>query len=648
MNKYKFYEEKAKKLGKKLLIEEASLCISPSNVDFPSTSKLIESQGQLYEALAIVKNVPVSKYTENQNGRSYPKKLWEKILNDKVYEGTYALADHPENEGSVRDIWGTWREMEVREDGVYGTLYLIEEKPVRILRSGSKLGLSSVGYGELDEHNVVIPESYELERLADIVMNPSQGTYMKTENLQENKNIEKSNSLFSESITNKCNNKIEETKSEETYNMLNETVNIKNNIRVILKEAKSNKKSIKEAIDDIKFWQTEVPMDQKELHSYINNSLTELSEKMESDISSATKSLKEKELSFDELKAKYKVAEDTIKDLTDMYKKAQSLIESGSLEDSKVLMENASKMQSDLNKLLKERTLMETDISIFNEEVSAMKSDIKVLMKERKDMFDDIKVYEKKLTEAEKHIQGLEKILEDDYGYAFEDDGMDNTEIITASDLDAGDIVVDGEVFEPKDNDIMLGEDEMPSDVIDQEDGSLNIADIDDDDSVSYSEHYYKKYKEADDDKDDKEDKDDDKKDDKDDDLKEADMDDKMAAIRAGKSPDDAKDDEAEKEKDKKDDKKDDDKKDESIKRLNTNKVQESTSKTTQAIAQLFNEAVVKNKALNDVKKQIFESKSVLEAVSKIQKFTEIKGNESIAVTKTQKDNTVVEYKFKR
>ena len=66
---YKFYEEKAKRLNKKLLIEETLLDTSKSSIEYITNGKLIESQGQMYEALAIVKNVPVSKYTENQNNR---------------------------------------------------------------------------------------------------------------------------------------------------------------------------------------------------------------------------------------------------------------------------------------------------------------------------------------------------------------------------------------------------------------------------------------------------------------------------------------------------------------------------------------------------------------------------------------------------
>ena len=293
-------------------------------------------------------------------------------------------------------------------------------------------------------------------------------------------------------------------------------------------------------------------------------------------------------------------------------------------------------MQIDINKLLKERTLMETDIKLYTEDVTAMKSDIKILYKERKEMLSDIKTYEHKLTEAEKHIIKLERIMECDYGYAFEDD--DDTEVIKVEDLDSDNIVVDGEVYE-----------------------SLEMAPVDTgmlDDTMSYAEHYHKKYKE-DEGSDNTNieytgEKDDDEysytgtEDNKPMTEDKAD-DDKMAAVRAGKSPDDDKDD------DDKDDKKDDDKedkddkddkKDESTKKLNKNKVQETTVKVIPAVAQLFNEALKENKSLNDVKKQIFESKSVFEAMKKIQKFSEVKGNDSVSIGKTKPSDTIP-YVFK-
>lgn len=664
---YKYLEEKAKLLGKQLLIENVRVSINPKNIEVFDKPKLVESSnGSQYTARAIIRNVPSSKFTENLNNRIYGRDLDEKIIREGTAEGTLSLVDHPSDEGSIGNICGVWHNPHMDENYSYADWYLTGSKGQDILEhimAGAKdIGISRVGYGSFKEDNKTVdPNDYILERWGDCVLNPSQEVFATLEQTIElPESFKESNSLFIESVTNKCNNKIEENKSEEQYTMLKESVNIKNNIRVILKEAKSNKKSIKEAIEDIKFWQAEVPLEEKDLHTYINGSLTELSEKMEVEVSNATKSLKEKEGSLEELKAKYKIAEQTIADLTERYKKAQAIIEKGEVGDVKILTENASKMKADISKLMKERILMATDLKCYTEDVSGMQSDIKVLMKERKDMTSDIKVYEKKLTEAEKHIKNCERILEDDYGFAFDDDNSmidDGTEVIKAEDLVGNEVIVDGDVFVPAEDDMM----DMDIDTIDN--GGDDFMGGMDDDTLSYSEHYNRKFKETDDEdeddkKDDKDKKDDDKeikesddsdeddKKDKEDDDKEieeaADMKDKMAAIRAGKSPDDAKDGDAE---DEKADKKDD-KKDEAIRRLKTNKVQESV-KAIPAVAQLFAEAFKENRSLGDVKKQILESKTVLEAARKIQKFSEVKGNDSMSYSTAKKDTTIA-YKFNR
>jgi len=487
---------------------------------------------------------------------------------------------------------------------------------------------------------------------------------------------------------------------------LNETVNIKNNIRTIIKEAKKNNKPLKEAIEDIKFWQTEVPIDNKELHAYINDSLTQLNEKMESDISATTKILEEKKISLEELQAKYKVAENTIKDLTERYNKAKTIIESGKLEDLKVLTENTSKIQEDINHLLTERKIMLSDIKIFTEDTTAMKSDLGVLLKERKDMLSDMKVYDKACRKAEKHILFIEKLLEDDYGYTFEDEPDDETQVVKAEDMDDSDVVVDGDHYTPveesKKNKKKVKEDadqtdiqDHPGDQVNGEDdeydftGTADNKPMEDTDimgtAMSETEDM-EKYDNGDvipgvnkakDNIDATRDEDTmtdgsydvadeiyslssarsdiEKYQDPETYIQEDADDDKMAAVRAGKSPkDDKDDDDDDEDDDDKDSKKDDDdkKKDENIKRINKNKVQETAKpkiKVIPAVAQLYEEAVRKNKSLADVKRQIFESKSIMEAVGKIQKFTEVRKNDTMTVRNTpSKGDGTVKYVFKR
>ena len=72
-------EEKAQQLGKILLIENYALNISSSQIEIPTKEIIVESKNsdEKWKARAIIRNVPTSKFTENLNGRIYPKELDE-------------------------------------------------------------------------------------------------------------------------------------------------------------------------------------------------------------------------------------------------------------------------------------------------------------------------------------------------------------------------------------------------------------------------------------------------------------------------------------------------------------------------------------------------------------------------------------------
>ena len=112
---FKTLKEIAIEKNKKLFIESYSVLVPINNIKLLNNVSqngsvhLIESiEGEKYKCLAVVKSVPVSKFTENLNNRVYSKTLWEKVKRNKVAEGTLCLADHPtdDTDGSVKDIVG--------------------------------------------------------------------------------------------------------------------------------------------------------------------------------------------------------------------------------------------------------------------------------------------------------------------------------------------------------------------------------------------------------------------------------------------------------------------------------------------------------------------------------------------------------------
>lgn len=142
--------------------------------------------------------------TPNQNGRVYNQRLWENVINKQraLWEGVCGLADHPADDGSVKNeiiVW-TDAEIDLNEGIVYGYGAFIGEegrKQEEKLEKGGKVGFSTSGYGEITEDGrTVNPDTYQICRLADVVLNPSQEVYGFAKDVAESvttKNESKSN-----------------------------------------------------------------------------------------------------------------------------------------------------------------------------------------------------------------------------------------------------------------------------------------------------------------------------------------------------------------------------------------------------------------------------------------------------------------------
>lgn len=130
---------------------------------------------------------PIGRYGNvNANNRVYTKELWENVVTTQreAWEGLCGLCDHPEGDspGYFKDSSIVWLDMEIDENnglvygigtfvGPYG--HLAQE----IIDCGGRVGFSSSGFGEVGLNRVVDPKTYQIERVADIVLNPSQAVY---------------------------------------------------------------------------------------------------------------------------------------------------------------------------------------------------------------------------------------------------------------------------------------------------------------------------------------------------------------------------------------------------------------------------------------------------------------------------------------
>ncbi len=139
----------------------------------------------------------------NQNHRAYTLPLWENVMNKQkdLWQGFCGLADHPgdEEDPSIKNSSIVWLDMAI--DPVSKLVYGIGSfvGPLghtfeEIIDVGGKIGFSSSGFGDLMPDGFTVdPDTYEIERLADIVINPSQsvwGDASDAENSTEDSTIE--------------------------------------------------------------------------------------------------------------------------------------------------------------------------------------------------------------------------------------------------------------------------------------------------------------------------------------------------------------------------------------------------------------------------------------------------------------------------
>lgn len=369
-------QETAKEKGKVLLIEQIN--ISNPVIQKPTNQQsLVESSnGNQYKSLAIVRNVPVTKFTENANGRVYPKQLWENVVRNKLAEGTYCLADHPvgDNDGSVKDIVGVWRNFKLKEDRGVADLYLVGKLGqhfLETLEAGGSNGLSSVGFGELQEdEKTVDPESYELLRLSDWVLSPSQGVYAKSDNIDYNS-------------INRLTESEKHTNKKERNIIMEDTITnltIRNNIKQAFKESDNALKGKGVSLIESK-------QDLRELLSYIPENMTESRKQVLDRINLVESTLKEdldsKTKSINIQSEKVKVMNESLNSLKEKHLRATKVI--------RLMSENEKGMKYDIKKLMEKAGLMYSDIKVFKEDYRKMNHDIKCFKEDRVRMYTDLK-----------------------------------------------------------------------------------------------------------------------------------------------------------------------------------------------------------------------------------------------------------------
>lgn len=219
--KFKSLKEAAQKLheGKSRLAEATTInkmkkVLVETKIDEDVQKRVLDG---LQEAGANIDDVeiwqfPISKINTkeepNLNGRVYNRKLWENVLNNQVdvWKGGCGLANHPadDEDGDFMKQSIVWLDGFIGDDDiVYGIGTFVGEGGAlarQIISVGGRVGFSTSGYGDLLSDEITVnPDDYEIDRFADLVLNPSQGVYgdyrdtMKVTN--ESKKVEDTNKL---------------------------------------------------------------------------------------------------------------------------------------------------------------------------------------------------------------------------------------------------------------------------------------------------------------------------------------------------------------------------------------------------------------------------------------------------------------------
>ena len=356
----------------------------------------------------------------NLNGRVYTRELWDNVINKQQdnWKGLCGLSDHPEGDdpGQFKQSSIVWLDMMIDDlnkivwaigsfVGQYG--HLAQE----IIEAGGRIGFSSSGFGELMmDGKTVNPDTYQIERVADIVLNPSQGVYGDVTD-EQHPNIEYTSqkAIVAEAIKEIPNNKLSENIAAETpapqakeplSAILKEKENTNLEINSVVPETNGENKEMAENVENKKALVLS-EAEEKKLKKYIKQFLTE-----SNDIHNPIDRLKELDEIMEMVESGeiHDLKEDVEKELIaerarleEMVKDAQSIQDEFGVS-AKVFAENAKKvaqvadaleeennsLKENAQKAEKESTLLTEQTHDFETLCAALTERVQTLFTENK------------------------------------------------------------------------------------------------------------------------------------------------------------------------------------------------------------------------------------------------------------------------
>lgn len=383
---------------------EDSKKVQPIKVPLTEKNNTISLRESKYPVLSAYK-LPIWKLGQkNLNGRVYSESLGEKIVRENKV--TISLDTHPEDnyEPKIGDIIAIGKNPIIENTPQGKVLFAechfidkeIAEKVDRAVEHGFMFEQSSSGFGELNEKNEVVVESYELERYFDLLVSDS--SYAVSFGLE--------NSIQQESINEKI-----ETSSEEAEASLQEEKNKENSMidnKTLSFEDKMIKKSINQSMKEAS--SIEDPKERlkelEEIATYFDDVSNKeaFSELLETVVSSMNSAKSE----IEELAEKGKQVDSLIKEKEEVTSSVSELS-----EKVKTLEENLSEKDGKIESLTKEKEFLLSEMDKSKEIYNNLKTLFEEKSAELNTMVDpsDYVALYKENSSLEEKVQSLEESL---------------------------------------------------------------------------------------------------------------------------------------------------------------------------------------------------------------------------------------------
>jgi len=362
--------------------------------------KQIIYKGQKFKCIAAY-TVPLSRPDlENLNGRIYSTELWQNVITNqqKVWEGSYGLCDHPkeseEDGGSVKDIFCVWHNLRFSKDRtlVLGDMYLFGswgQHAQEAIEAGGRIGLSTSGFGDFEsDKKTVEADTYELERPSDWVLHPSYEVYGSINDQIQGMDVEESVSISKEALIENNSELSDSFASDMDYVASKTKLSPKSITNVVSENSRENNPMV-DKLEESKI----SLLEQKNLKLGLNE-MFQSAEKAESLTEKVNKYNDILEYcegfeTMDFVREKVSVAKEKVKSLNEQI---LTLAEKGKTSD--VLQEKVSSVEKEVTSLKEKSILQSHDLETISEE-----------HERALDLLDSMKVYTKKLKEMYEVVQ---------------------------------------------------------------------------------------------------------------------------------------------------------------------------------------------------------------------------------------------------